>query len=60
MMDLDTHADNSVLGGSCLLIHDTGRKVDVSGFSSVLVLIELPIEVEGIMIFSNINMLLLK
>ncbi len=42
-MDLDTHADNTVLGGSCLLIHDTGRKVDVSGFSSVLGLIELPI-----------------
>jgi hypothetical protein len=43
MMDLDTHTDNTVLGGSCLLIHDTGRKVDVSGFSSALGLIELPI-----------------
>jgi len=42
-MDLDTHADNTVLGGSCLLIHDTGWKVDVSGFSSVLGSIELPI-----------------
>ena len=43
MMDLDTHADNTVLGGSCLLIHDTGWKVDVSGFSLVLWSIELPI-----------------
>ncbi len=23
MMDLDTHANNTVLGGSCLLIHDS-------------------------------------
>jgi len=43
MMDLDTHTDNTVLGGSCLLIHDTGREVDVSGFSLVLGSIELPI-----------------
>jgi hypothetical protein len=43
MMDLDTHADNTVLGGSCLLIHDTGRKVDVSGFSMALGSMELPI-----------------
>ena len=42
-MDLDTHADNTVLGDSCLLIHDTGRKVDVSGFSTALGSIELPI-----------------
>jgi len=43
MMDLDTHAANTVLGDCCLLIHDTGRKVDVSGFSTALGLIELPI-----------------
>ena len=42
-MDLDTHANNTVLGNSCLLIHDTGRKVDVSGFSTALGLIEFPI-----------------
>jgi hypothetical protein len=42
-MDLDTHADNTVLGDSCLLIHDTGWKVDVSGFSTALGPIELPI-----------------
>ena len=42
-MDLDTHADNTVLGNSCILIHDTGRKVDVSGFSTAFGLIELPI-----------------
>jgi hypothetical protein len=42
-MDLDTHADNTVLGDCCLLIHDTGRKVDVSGFSTALGSIELPI-----------------
>ena len=42
-MDLDTHADNTVLGNCCLLIHDTGRKVDVSGFSTALGSIELPI-----------------
>ncbi len=42
-MDLDTHADNTVLGGSCLLIHDTGRKVDVLGFSTALGLMKLPI-----------------
>ena len=42
-MDLDTHADNTVLGGSCLLIHDTGRKVDVSRFSTTLGSMELPI-----------------
>ena len=42
-MDLDTHADNTVLGNSCILIHDTGRKVDVSGFSTAFRLIELPI-----------------
>jgi hypothetical protein len=42
-MELDTHADNTVLGDCCLLIHDTGRKVDVSGFSTALGSIELPI-----------------
>jgi len=42
-MDLNTHADNTVLGDCCLLIHDTGRMVDVSGFSSALGSIELPI-----------------
>ncbi len=42
-MDLDTHADNTILSGTCLLIHDTGRKVDVSGFSAALGLMELPI-----------------
>ena len=42
-MELDTHADNTVLGECCLLIHDTGRKVDVSGFSTALGSIELPI-----------------
>jgi len=41
-MDLDTHADNTVLGDCCLLIHDTGRKVDVLGFSTALGSIELP------------------
>ena len=40
-MELDTHADNTVLGDCCLLIHDTGRKVDVSGFSTALGSIEL-------------------
>ncbi len=42
-MELDTHADNTVLGNCCLLIHNTGRKVDVSGFSTALWSIELPI-----------------
>jgi hypothetical protein len=42
-MELDTHADNTVLGDCCLLIHDTGQKVDVLGFSTALGLIELPI-----------------
>ena len=42
-MDLDTHADITVLGDCCLLIHDTGLKVDVSGFSTALGSIELPI-----------------
>ena len=42
-MDLDTPADNTGLGDSCLLIHDTGRKVDVLGFSTALGSIELPI-----------------
>ena len=42
-MELDTHADNTVLSDCCLLIHDTGRKVDVSGFSTALGSIELPI-----------------
>jgi hypothetical protein len=42
-MELDTHADNTVLGNCCLLIHDTGLKVDVSGFSTALGSIELPI-----------------
>ena len=42
-MDLNTHANNTVLCDSCLLIHDTGWKVDVSGFSIALGLIELPI-----------------
>ncbi len=42
-MDLDTHADdNTVLGDSCLLIHDTGQKVNVSGFSTGLGLIKIP------------------
>ena len=39
-MELDTHADNTVLGNCCLLIHDTGRKVDVPGFSTALGSIE--------------------
>jgi hypothetical protein len=42
-MELDTHANNTVLGNCCLLIHDTGRKVDVLGFSTALRSIELPI-----------------
>jgi len=42
-MDLDTQANNTVLGDCCLLIHDTGWKVDVSGFSTALGSIELPI-----------------
>ncbi len=42
-VDLDTHADNTVLGGSCLLIHDTGCRVDVSGFAAALGSIELPV-----------------
>lgn len=42
-VDLDTHTDNTVLGSGCLLIHDTGRRVDVSGFATVLGSIELPI-----------------
>jgi len=48
MMDLDTHADNTVLGDCCLLIHDTGRKVDVSGFSTALGSIELPIILDAV------------
>ena len=40
-MDLDIHADNTVLRASCLLIH--GRKVEVSGFSMALRSMELPI-----------------
>lgn len=32
-----------MLGSGCLLIHDTGRRVDVSGFAAVLGSIELPI-----------------
>jgi hypothetical protein len=42
-MDLDTHADNTVLGSGCLLIHDSGCRVDVSGFSKALGSVELPI-----------------
>jgi hypothetical protein len=42
-MDLDTHADNTVLGSSCLLVHDTGSKVDVLGFAAALGSIEPPI-----------------
>jgi len=42
-IDINTHANNTVLGDSCLLIHDTGQKVDVSGASTALGLIELPI-----------------
>ena len=30
--DLDTHTNNIGLGGGCLLVHNTGRRVDVSGF----------------------------
>jgi hypothetical protein len=52
MMDLDTHANNTVLGGSCLLIHDTGRKVDVLGFSTALGLMELPI-VSGAVVYDH-------
>ncbi len=42
-MDLETHADNTVLSGTCLLIHNTRWKVDVLGFSAALGLMELPI-----------------
>ena len=41
--DLDTHTDNTVLGSGCLLIHDTGCNVDISGFATVLGSIEHPI-----------------
>ena len=52
MMELDTHADNTVLGNCCLLTHDTGRKVDVSGFSTALGSIELPI-VSGVVAYDH-------
>ena len=42
-VDLDTHTDNTVSGSICLLIQDTGRRVNVSGFAAVLAFIELPI-----------------
>jgi len=51
-MDLDTHADNTVFGDCCLLIHDTGRKVDVSGFSTALGSIELPI-ISGAVVYDH-------
>ncbi len=51
-MDLDTHADNTILGGTCLLIHDTGQKVDVSGFSAALGLMELPI-ISGVFAYDH-------
>jgi hypothetical protein len=41
--DLDMHTDNTVLGKGCLLIHDTGRRVDVSGFEASLGSLTLPI-----------------
>ena len=43
MMYLSTHADNTVLGDCCFLVYDTGRKVDVLGFSTALGSIELTI-----------------
>ena len=35
-VDLDMHADNTVLGSGCLLIHDTGCRVGILGFAAVL------------------------
>ncbi len=42
-VNLDTHADKTVFGGGCLLIYDTGCRVDVLGFAAALGSIELPI-----------------
>ena len=42
-VDLDMHADNTVLGSGCLLIHDTGCRVGILGFAAALGSIELPI-----------------
>ena len=54
-VDLNTHADNTVLGGGCLLIHDTRHRVDVSGFAAMLGSIELPIVTAAVTYYHSIT-----
>ena len=41
-MELDTHADTTVLGRDCLEVQDFNRPVNVSGWDSTLGTIECP------------------
>jgi hypothetical protein len=49
---LDTHADNTVLGSGCMLIHDVGHMIDVLGFVTTLSSIELSI-VMGVVAYDH-------
>ena len=41
-MELDTHADTTVLGQSCLLIQDFNKNVSVSGWNTLVGSTECP------------------
>ena len=35
LMELDTHADNTVIGRNCLIIHDFDKAMTVSGWNTL-------------------------
>lgn len=51
-MELDTHADTTVLGRHCLVIQDFNRPVDVSGWDSALGTVECP-TVTGVVAYDH-------
>ena len=51
-MELDTHADTTVLGKHCLVVQDFNRPVDVLGWDSKLGTIECP-KVTGVVAYDH-------
>ena len=52
-MELDTHADTTVLGKSCLLIQDFNRKVSISGWDATTGAKDCP-TVTGVVAYDNL------
>ena len=51
-MELDTHADTTVLGKSCLLIQDFNKNVSVSGWNASVGSTECP-TVTGVVAYDH-------